>query len=70
MKHSLNQCSAKVYETSSLSQKSPQRGDLGGLYLNMKKMLLLFGVVFMAFGALAQDITGEWNGVLSVRCRG
>lgn len=33
----------------------------------MKKMLLLFGVVFMAFGALAQDITGEWNGVLSVQ---
>ena len=30
-------------------------------------MLLLFGVVFMAFGALAQDITGEWNGVLSVQ---
>lgn len=30
-------------------------------------MLLLFGVVFMAFGAWAQDITGEWNGVLSVQ---
>ena len=30
-------------------------------------MLLLFGVVFMTFGALAQDITGEWNGVLSVQ---
>ena len=30
-------------------------------------MLLLFGVVFMAFGVLAQDITGEWNGVLSVQ---
>ncbi len=67
MKQSLNQCLAKVAETISLSQKSPHRGDLGGLYLNMKKMLLLFGVVFMAFGALAQDITGEWNGVLSVQ---
>lgn len=30
-------------------------------------MLLLFGVVCMTFGALAQDITGEWNGVLSVQ---
>ena len=30
-------------------------------------MLLLFGVVCMAFGTMAQDITGEWNGVLSVQ---